>query len=97
MVNVVQSKPDFGPPKVRRMFTTTWERWTGQIVVTSSQWSTLETFFTTTLGGGALKFTWVHPVSGAVCYMRFQPGTTPTVGGFVGASATVVLSLEVVA
>lgn len=36
-----------------------------------ADWTTLETFFFTTIAGGALSFNWTHPLSGVTKEYRF--------------------------
>jgi hypothetical protein len=52
------------------------------LAMDSDQVATFETFFITTLKGGALTFDWVHPRTGAAKTFQFQGiPTYVTLGG----------------
>ena len=57
----IRSQMDIGPAKVRRRTTAAVEPVAGSIVLTEQQTESLDTFFITTLKGGALSFNWIHP------------------------------------
>ena len=60
-----------GPAKARRQSTAIKSTITGALVCKSqAQVATLETFINTTLGGGAMAFDWVHPLTGSPAKFR---------------------------
>jgi len=59
------------PAKMRRRFTTDILKFSGNVYMTSTQLSTFEAFFESTLAGGTLPFDWQHPLTGATVSMRF--------------------------
>lgn len=90
---VIRTKMDIGPAKVRRRSTSTVEPIKGSMWLTSAQWSTLRFFYYTTLAR-ALKFSWVHPTTGAAVNLRFV--TAPALSGGRGPYVSAALDLEVV-
>jgi hypothetical protein len=68
---VVRTQMDAGPPKVRRRFTAGVRGFPGQLSLTKAQVQTLDDFYLVTLQGGALKFSWRHPRTGAAVDLRF--------------------------
>lgn len=72
----IKTTMDAGPNKKRRRFTAGIEPFKGDILCTREQFATFQTFFNTTLLGGALRFSWVHPLTGAACEMRFVDAPT---------------------
>lgn len=78
--NTLRSSMDVGPPKLRRRSTAAPDRFVGDILVTLTQYGTLETFYKTTLGYGALPFDGTHPITGAAAEMQFMapPACRPT-------------------
>jgi hypothetical protein len=68
---VLRTEMDAGIPKVRRRFTAALTNLQVSWVLTDTQLSTLETFFVTTLLGGATAFDWTHPRTGAAVSARF--------------------------
>jgi hypothetical protein len=68
----IESSMDMGPKKIRRRFTAGVRPVTGNIIVTTTQLATFKTFFTSTLLGGALRFSWTEPPGHTTaCEMRF--------------------------
>ena len=67
----IRTQMDAGPTKTRRRFTTNSRFLTGTIQIDSAQRVTLDTFYVSTLAGGALSFEWVHPVTRAVADFKF--------------------------
>lgn len=57
---VVRSSMDAGPDFVRRRFSAVSTMLSGNMLLTDTQWSTLMTFFNSTLAGGSIEFDW-HP------------------------------------
>ena len=74
---LLRSKVDVGPAKVRRRFTAGVERLKGTITVDATGWATLRTFFYSNLAAGALPMTYTHPSTGASVQARFV--TPPTI------------------
>lgn len=68
---LLRTKMDTGPDKVRRRFTAGVQSLSGSMLMTGAQLATLESFFATTLQGGALPFDWVHPRSQSAITCRF--------------------------
>jgi len=62
---------DAGPAKTRPRFTAGVRPIQIPMIMTDDQVTTLETFYTTTLAGGALKFDFRLPRTGAVVTYRF--------------------------
>lgn len=53
---VLRTNMDSGPPKVRRLFTSALDYWSGTMIMTASQISTFKTFFKSTVQYGSLPF-----------------------------------------
>jgi hypothetical protein len=66
----LRSEMDIGPAKVRRRFTATIERHSGEIVMTKAQFNTWLSWFYNTIGYGALDFNFTHPLSGSPIVAR---------------------------
>lgn len=77
----VKTEMDTGPVKIRRRFTEGVDTASGTIWVTAAQYSTLKTFFDTTLNGGVERFEFDHPITGTLTEWRFR---APPVVNFVG-------------
>jgi hypothetical protein len=73
---------DTGPAKVRRRFTTPITDFQVVQYMSKTQYADLDTFYHSTLAGGALKFEWQHPRTGTTMNFRFiePPSTAPTDG-----------------
>lgn len=69
--NRVRSETDSGPAKVRRRFTRANRQVSLSMFLTTAQVATLDTFHTTTLADGSLKFDLVHPRTGLTHEFRF--------------------------
>lgn len=68
----IKSDPDIGPSKVRGRFTAGVKPIVGVVIMTATQFSTFETFYNSTLLGGALRFSWTEPPRHTTsCEMRF--------------------------
>ena len=59
--NLLRTDMDSGPAKVRKLFTAISKDYSGEMVFTSTQLGTFETFFETTLGYGVLTFDFPNP------------------------------------
>ena len=89
----IKSSMDAGPAKVRRRFTAGISPVSGTMIMTAAQLATFQTFYNTTLLGGALRFSWTTPPAHTVaCEMRFTEAPSWTK---VEAEYEVSLSLEV--
>lgn len=79
----IRTPMDAGPAKVRRRFTAGVRMLSGRTAMTREQTETLDTFFNTTLAGGALSFDWTHPRTQAPMTCRFasEPEFSPQSGG----------------
>lgn len=66
------NQTDVGPTISRQRFTATSRFFTGRMFMTPTQFATLESFYRDTLFQGSTAFTWVHPLTNAVCQMRFD-------------------------
>jgi len=86
--NVIRQDMGVGPPKMRRRSTAAIEPFSGRIVVNDndspSQLVTFNTFYKTTISGGAVSFTWAHPETGASASIIFTapPVKSPIGGGY---------------
>ena len=91
--NVIRSKMETGPAKMRLRSTVSNESLTCAMHITRAQWATVRVFYLTTLAV-VLPFSWTHPSTGASANFRFvsPPTIAPAGGGFV----TLTLALEVV-
>jgi hypothetical protein len=72
----IRTSMDAGAAKVRRRFTAAVRPFKCSFEVTAAQLATLEDFFANTLAGGALSFTFPHPLYGTVT-MRFVTDEPP--------------------
>ena len=70
---LVRSATDIGPAKVRRRTTVGVTRLKASFRLSSAQLAAFRTFFASDLQGGALSFSWTHPVTGAVGVFRIVP------------------------
>jgi len=91
----VRTTMDAGPPKLRSRFTSGMTEHDVPVVYfTKAQWSTLETFYKTTLQQGSLPFDWTDPLTGGSVSFRFVK--PPVFGGMLGPDTiAVTLNLEV--
>ena len=90
---VVRTEMDAGPAKLRRRFTAAVRPLKGRIEITRAQAATLETFYVTTLAGGALPFDWTSPRTLETVSMRFV--SPPRVGILKGTVWFADLDLEI--
>lgn len=67
----VRTAMDSGPGKGRPRFTAAPRPVKGSIVIDRVQYEILENFHDVVLGGGMLRFDWVHPITRAVATFRF--------------------------
>ena len=89
----MESKMDVGPVKIRRRFTGAYKLFQVSVMMTSAQVDTFDSFWNSTLSGGTLSFTWVHPRSRAAATFRFRnPAPSRTAAG--GTNMVVSFTLE---
>jgi hypothetical protein len=90
----VRSPMDVGPAKVRRRATAGVTQLKSAFRLSAAQRASLLTFWQTTLQGGALSYSWTHPISGAgiTCRIVEPPAFEPVAGGRFWNAA---LSIEV--
>lgn len=70
--NTIRFQPDAGPAYIRRRYTAVATTVTGRLLLTKAQCATLDTFYLSTLEGGALPFEWAHPRTGTTANLQFQ-------------------------
>ena len=70
--SLVRSPTDAGIPKVRRRFTATLRVLSVPIVLTTSERTTFDTFYISTLAEGSLPFDWTDPIDGSTVEYRFR-------------------------
>lgn len=90
---LLRTQMDAPIAKVRRRFTAVAVPLRCAIPASTDDVSTLETFFLTTLSGGSLSFSWVHPRKGTSVTMRFVSPPRPAPLG--GDRWSVALDLEI--
>lgn len=74
---VVRTPMDAGPAQTRRRYTAAVRPLRVTIPLTRAQVALLDTFYTDTLEGGALEFTWTHPRTQSVVTLRFVSPPQP--------------------
>lgn len=81
---IISTDMEVGPPKTRRRLTANSTPVKGSIIVTKAQRAIFFTFFHSTIAGGAIKFTWEHPITGTTVKMKIigQPKITPLGGDY---------------
>lgn len=78
----VESEVTSGEPKKRQIYTKAIDRVSGTIELEIDEWTTLETFYKTTLAGGSLTFLFDHPLTGVETEYRFvNPPSLRPLGG----------------
>jgi hypothetical protein len=79
--NIIKTKMEIGPPKMRRRSTTGPRPISGQLHMDAAQVVTFETFFESTLLSGSLRFDWVNPRTRTAKEFRFvDPPTYAAMG-----------------
>jgi hypothetical protein len=68
---LIRSQSDMGPAKVRRRYTATPTVVIHAMYLSDTELATLNTFYDTTITGGALSFSYPHPRTGATVTARF--------------------------
>ena len=77
--NIARTKVEAGPVFQRPRYSVEMDEVTGILLVTATQLGTFWTFYSTILGGGALRFNWVHPVTGSAVICQFDGSKPPKV------------------
>lgn len=90
---VIRSPMDAGPAKLRRRTTAGVRRLACALRLTTAQVATFDSFYVTSLQGGALPFDWVNPRTGAAESLRFVG--PPAYGAPSGDLFPVTFKLEV--
>ncbi len=80
--NTIRQSMDVGPPKTRQRSTDGPRPISGDMKMTATQISTLDTFYVTTTNHGADAFDWNHPRTAAAVSMLFaaEPEYRPISG-----------------
>lgn len=90
---VIRTAMDAGPPKMRQRYTAGIRPFSMSFLLTATQVATLDAFFVTTLSGGSLSFTWVHPRTNNAATFRFvEP---PQYSAVSGALYRVIAQMEI--
>lgn len=90
----IRTEMSTGPAKQRRRCTKKVEPFDGSLLMSSDEYELFVEFWDNDLQGGALSFTWEHPITRAVATIRF---TAPYKWEPQGASQFIIsLSCEVV-
>lgn len=72
--NLLRTKMEQGPPKLRRRSTDAPAKITAQFLLDTAQCAVLEGFYAGTLAGGAKRFGFTHPRRGTAVFCRItQP------------------------
>jgi len=74
---VVRTPMETGPAKQRRRYTKPLENMNVELIMDKDQLSTFVDFHDNTLGGGADKFEWKHPVTGDTQNFRIVQESEP--------------------
>jgi hypothetical protein len=90
---IVRTDMDAGPAKIRRRHTAGVRPIKGKQIMTAAQVETLDEFYVDTLKGGAERFYWTSPRTGASVEFRFVEKPKWTKAG--GGKYSVDLSLEI--
>lgn len=82
---VIRTEMSTGPAKVRRRFTSGVRFAHYELLLKLADLATFRTFFESTCSGGAVSWTWTHPVDGGAITCRFvgQPTYTMVSSGRV--------------
>lgn len=76
------SSVDAGIPKVRQRYTQGSDNFRGTIELEKDDYTTLETFYKTTLAGGTKTFNYDHPITQVVTEFQFvSPPSMVSLGG----------------
>jgi hypothetical protein len=89
--NVIRTKMDIGPAKMRRRSTAAPRPIMGQMHMSKAQVATFDTFYETTLLSGSLRFDWVNPRTQTSKEFRFLE---PPIYSAMGQDYVVSLKLE---
>lgn len=86
----IRSKVETGLAKVRNRYTAGVDKIQGRMTMSKAQWVLLKGFYKTTLGSGALPFSFTHPTNGVTQDFRFGSAPTAVPSGWTD----VVVSLD---
>lgn len=89
---LLKSDVDVGPAKVRSRYTDGVDQYKGSILLSSTEYDDLKTFYKTTLNNGANYFDWVDPIDDSAAQFRFV--TPPRISHLGGGEFRVAMSLE---
>jgi len=89
--NLIRSDMEMGPEKTRPRFTASRTFISGSMEMTVAEWTTLLSFYESTLVYGSLEFDWSDPVDGTNASFRFRepPGIVSTRGDLFTVSINV--------
>lgn len=91
--NVIRTSMSKGVDKVRRRTTSNARPISFEMILTSSQLDTLETFYVTTTESGSLSFDYTHPRTDASVIARFT--SPPSYSDIYGRAFRVSVELEI--
>ena len=77
--NIARTKVEAGPVFQRPRYSVDIDEIKGILLVDSTQLETFWTFYSTILGGGALRFNWKHPITGDDAICQFDGSEPPSV------------------
>lgn len=80
----ITSSVDVGIPKKRQRYTSAPDLFSGTIELNKDDYTTLETFYKTTLAGGVLTFNYDHPITQVETEFQFitPPSIVPLGGNY---------------
>lgn len=90
---VVESKMNVGPPKIRRRFTKQIRSFSLEMRLTQAEKAVFETFWQNTASGGSRPFDWVHPQNRTAITFRFRL-PAPSFTSIGGADSIVRFAVE---
>ena len=90
----LRTSTEVGPKKVRRIYSTGTDTQTCTIRISRDQYDLFETFFKTTLNGGASTFLFPHPISTTETEWRFS--SPPVISPIGGIHFTVAMEWEAI-
>lgn len=70
--NLIRFKPDNGPAQTRRRYTSKQRNYAFELLMSSAQLATFETFVATDIADGALSFTFPDPVDNVTRDFRME-------------------------
>ena len=91
--NLERTQVSHGPPKTRMIGTAGVILVSGKMEIVTSQYTTFETFFTSTINWGADPFDWNHPIDGSS--VQYQFVVEPTIIPAGGVNWVLDMALEI--